>query len=120
MQQPESGMHMVYCIGAARIFDWGREPIRKSHLMTSSKILEKRNFVWDKNERSEAAAGLARNPDFVEGEELEPKVIKFYGSGGKDPSRWAISCIFWKNIAILMPFGSHFSYFQTHLKKKNL
>ena len=24
-------LHMVYCIGVARIFDWGRGPNRKSH-----------------------------------------------------------------------------------------
>ena len=65
-------------------------------------------------------AGLARNEGFVKGEGLEPQVIKFYGSGGKDPSRWLISCVFLKKIAILMPFGSHFAYFQSYLKQQNL
>ena len=39
------------------------------------------------------------------------------GCGSKALSRWAISCNFFEKIAILMPFGSHFAYFQSHLKK---
>ena len=35
------------------------------------------------------------------------------------PSRWAIFVIFWKKMAILMGFGSHFSSFQSHLKEQN-
>ena len=37
---------------------------------------------------------------------------------GKAPSHWAIFCNFLEKIAILMPFGPHFTRFQRHLKKQ--
>ena len=37
------------CIGLARMFDWGERPNCKSHAMTSSKIFEKKEFLWDKD-----------------------------------------------------------------------
>ena len=36
-------------IGVAKIFDCGGRPNCKSHAMTSTQFLEKRNFLWDKN-----------------------------------------------------------------------
>ena len=77
-------------------------------------------------------AGLARNEDFVKGEGLEPQVIKLYGSGGKDPSRWAISCVFfeknsyfnaiWITFCIFSePFKkAKFMRFESQLKKSSL
>ena len=40
-------------------------------------------------------------------------------SEGEAPSRWAIFIIFWKQMAYLIPFGSHFARFQSHLKEQN-
>ena len=36
-------------IGVARIFDWWEMPKCKSHAMTSSKFVEKRDFVLDED-----------------------------------------------------------------------
>ena len=44
---------------------------------------------------------------------------RLLGCGGKAPSHWAISCNFLEKIVILMPFGSHFAYFQSHLNQQN-
>ena len=47
--------------------------------MMSSKIFEKREFLWDKEWKIWSwESGLARNQDFVKGEGLEPQVIKFH------------------------------------------
>ena len=79
--------------------------------------------------------GLAGNQDFAKGEGLEPQVEKFYknikiGRLGEQISatqtyhRRGLEVIpffsnFLEKIAILMPFGLHFAYFQSHLKQQN-
>ena len=57
MQQQVSGMHNAHGLMHKRTgsqdFGFGG-PNRKSHAMTSLEIFEKREFLWAKNERSEA------------------------------------------------------------------
>ena len=50
MQQPVSGMHIAHGLMHRRSQDFrlGGGLNRKSHAMTSSKIFEKRDFLWDK------------------------------------------------------------------------
>ena len=57
MQQQVSGMHIAHGVMHMRTGsqDLGLGgPNRKSLAMTSSEIFEKREFLWAKNERSEA------------------------------------------------------------------
>ena len=56
MQQPLSGMHVAHGLMHRRSQDFGLGGglNRNSHAMTSSEIVEKRNFLWDKDERSKA------------------------------------------------------------------
>ena len=44
---------------------------------------------------------------------------KLWKPRAEAPSRWAIFCKFLEKIAILMPFGSHFARFQSHLKEQS-
>ena len=41
------------------------------------------------------------------------------GLGAKPPATGRFFVIFLEKIATLMPFGSHFARFQSHLKKQN-
>ena len=57
---------MVYCMGVARIVDWGGGLNRKSHVMMSSKIFEKRDFLWDKEWKIKRwGSDLAHNQDLL-------------------------------------------------------
>ena len=82
-------------------------------------------------------SGLARNQYFAKGEGQKPQVEKFnkyFKIGrrsdqisatqmnrrrGGTPSRWVMFCNFLEKIPILMPFGSQFIHFQSHLKEQN-
>ena len=50
----------------------------------------------------------------------KPPVAGDYGSlGTKHPAAGRYFESFWKKMPILMPFGSHFARFQSHLKEQN-
>ena len=55
MQHQVSGMHIAHGLmhRCSQYFGLGG-PNHKSHAITSSEIFEKREFLWAKNERSEA------------------------------------------------------------------
>ena len=50
----------------------------------------------------------------------EPPAAGGYGSlGAKHPAAGQFLVSFLKKMAVLMPFGSHFARFQSHLKEQN-
>ena len=50
----------------------------------------------------------------------EPLAAESYGSlGAKHPAAERFFVSVWEKMAILMPFGSHFVRFQSHLKEQN-
>ena len=62
----------------------------------------------------------ATQTSYKRGLGAEPPAAGDCGSlGAKHPAAGQFFVSFWKKIAILMPFGSHFARFQSHLKEQN-
>ena len=54
------------------------------------------------------------------GQGAEPPAARGYGSlGAKQPAAGRFFVSFWKKLAILMTYGSHFARIQSHLKEQN-
>ena len=128
-------------IGVAKIFDWRGEPNRKTHAMTLPQVFKKRDFLCNKDIvkwriRSQGLGWhvtriLLKRKDLNQKLKNFPKLFKLgkvvtseqtcltqtcYRLGYEGLPLGDFFVILGGNIAILIPFGSYFALFESHLK----